>query len=288
MPDFQRSGWELPASDGYRLACHQWQPQGMKPVARVVILHGIQSHAGWYVHLAETLARHGVDVLMPDRRGSGANTIARGHAANGARLLTDLAETVKAWNHRDQTSQKPFLAGISWGGKLATIAVARQPQSYAALALIAPGLFARVRPALPTQLRIAVAALFRPRKLFNIPLADASLFTAQPHWQQFIDTDPATLHQATARFFIVSRAFDMRLRRAARHVNLPVFLQTAGLDRIVNNARIQAYFQSLPSADKTLIDYPEAHHTLEFEPEPVATGYALDLKNWLLARATHT
>ncbi|MFM7318622.1 MAG: alpha/beta fold hydrolase [bacterium] len=285
MPDFLSSGWDVAASDGYRLACHQWLPQADSAVARVIILHGIQSHAGWYVHLAETLARQGVAVLMPDRRGSGANAADRGHSASSARLLADLAEIVKSWNLRDETTQKPFLAGISWGGKLATIAVARQPQTFAGLALIAPGLFARVRPALPTQLRIALAALFRPRKLFDIPLADASLFTAQPHWQQFIDTDPATLHQATARFFIVSRAFDVQLRRAARRINLPVLLQTSGHDRIVNNARIQAYFQRLPSADKTLIDYPQAHHTLEFEPDPVATDYALDLKNWLIARA---
>ena len=37
------------------------------------------------------------------------------------------------------------------------------------------------------------------------------------------------------------------------------------------------------AADKTVIEYPEAHHTLEFEPDP--TRYFADLVGWLARQA---
>ena len=53
----------------------------------------------------------------------------------------------------------------------------------------------------------------------------------------------------------------------------------AGQDRIVDNARTLAYFERLASVNREVIEYPEGHHTLEFDPEP--SRYALDLVDWL-------
>ncbi len=53
----------------------------------------------------------------------------------------------------------------------------------------------------------------------------------------------------------------------------------AGHDRIVDNIRTRADFARLGSRDTSIIEYPEAHHTLEFEPDP--SRYALDLIDWL-------
>ncbi len=53
----------------------------------------------------------------------------------------------------------------------------------------------------------------------------------------------------------------------------------AGQDRIVDNTRTLEYFDRIAGREKTLISYPEAHHTLEFEPDPAR--YADDLIGWL-------
>jgi alpha-beta hydrolase superfamily lysophospholipase len=50
-------------------------------------------------------------------------------------------------------------------------------------------------------------------------------------------------------------------------------------DRIIDNARTRRYFERLPATDKTVIEYPGAHHTLEFEPEPDI--FINDLIGWL-------
>ena len=59
----------------------------------------------------------------------------------------------------------------------------------------------------------------------------------------------------------------------------------AGQDRIVDNARTLASVKALASTDRTIIEYPEGHHTLEFEPDP--TRYARDLIDWLDRKAAN-
>lgn len=283
MRNFDQDQFTVNASDGYPIICHRWRPAGGEPVGRVMVLHGIQSHAGWYTHLAETLGQEGLEVVMPDRRGSGANLPDRGHAASSRRLVEDLKEISSCWNSLSPCTKPPALAGISWGGKLASVVVTKLPGTFSGLALVAPGLFAKVRPPVKTQLAIAVCALLKPKKQFEIPLSDPALFTENPEKQQFIATDPRTLHHATARFFIVSRSMDMQLRRVRRKLNLPVLLQIASEDRIVSNELIRAYVLGCPATTTKIFSYDNAHHTLEFEPEPVATRYALDLAQWAKA-----
>ena len=79
-----------------------------------------------------------------------------------------------------------------------------------------------------------------------------------------------------ASFFI-----DRMVRRAPGKVKQPALLMLAGQDRIVDNARTLDVLSTLASADRKVIEYPEGHHTLEFEPDP--TAYARDLIGWIEA-----
>src|SRR3954471_398487 len=109
-----------PASDGYPIHVASWPTAG-PPRGRVVVLHGVQSHGGWYERLGRTLAASGYETHFPDRRGSGATRQDRGHAPSAGRLVDDVAERLRAL--RDLDPAVPLaLAGISWGGKLAAIA----------------------------------------------------------------------------------------------------------------------------------------------------------------------
>ena len=75
------------AGDGYRWRYRVYEPPGASPRARLVCLHGIQSHGGWYVETAEALAARGYTVFLTDRRGSGASDEPRGHFESPAQLL---------------------------------------------------------------------------------------------------------------------------------------------------------------------------------------------------------
>ena len=130
------------ASDGYPIHVAVWPASGTAK-GRVVVLHGVQSHGGWYHTLGRTLSEAGYETHFPDRRGSGANRQDRGHAPSSRRLLDDIAERLETLREADG-STPIALAGISWGGKLAVIAAARWPDRVDALALICPGLHPRV------------------------------------------------------------------------------------------------------------------------------------------------
>jgi len=263
------------ASDGYRWQYRHYDPPG-PPRGRVVCVHGIQSHGGWYDHSCRRLAGAGFAVSFLDRRGAGLNEQDRGDAPSFRRLIDDIAEFLQS---QAQGLQPVFLVAISWGGKLAAALQRRHPGLVDGLALLCPGFRARVRPPFRDRLGIVWAYLTARRKLFPVPLNDPELFTASPQWQQFIRDDPLAVRQATARFLAHSARLDGYLRFVPVHVTVPVLLLLAGQDRIIDNARTRRFVESFTAPDKTIIEYPEAHHTLEFEPRP--HRYLDDLIGWL-------
>lgn len=267
------------ASDGYPFYVAVWP--SVPPVkGHVVVLHGVQSHSGWYHSLGRTLAVAGYQTSFPDRRGSGPNLRDRGHAPSGRRLVRDIVEWLQSL--RDAETALPItLAGISWGGKLAVIAAAQHPELVDGLALICPGLLPRVGVSRTEKFQIAWAMLTNRHKTFPIPLSDPALFTANPEAQAFIAADPHSLRQGTAGLMAASFFIDRRVQRAPGKVKQPALLMLAGHDRIVDNARTLDYFHRLGSTDCKVIEYPEGHHTLEFDPDP--TAYARDLIGWIEA-----
>lgn len=267
------------AGDGYCWRYRRYEPPANAPLGRVVCVHGIQSHGGWYEHSCQHLAGSGFSVFFLDRRGSGLNERERGDAPSFRRLLDDIAEFLR-WLQGQEEKARTFLLGISWGGKLAVALQRRHPGLVDGLALLCPGFFPRVRPSFGERLRILWSRLTAPRRLFPIPLDDPELFTATPRWLRFLREDEKSLHRATARFLIESIRLDVYLRSVPRHVRVPVLLMLAGRDRIIHNVPTRAYVGQFATLDREVHEYPDAHHTLEFEPDPdIFLG---DLRRWLL------
>jgi alpha-beta hydrolase superfamily lysophospholipase len=270
------------AGDGYRW--HYRHYPALLPRAEVVCLHGIQSHAGWYEYSSTRLAGAGCNVSFLDRRGSGRNEADRGDAPSFRRLLDDIAEFLR--NLRAGAAGRPVvLLAVSWGGKLAAALPRRHPGLFDALALLCPGFCPRVGLPLGQRLRVLWARLVSPRRLFPIPLSDPELFTATPRWLQFLRDDPLALHRATARLLVESVRLDAYLRRAPRHLTMPTLLMLGGRDRILDNDRTRAFVERF-AGEKTVREFPEAHHTLEFEPEP--DRFLEHLLTWVDQRARFT
>jgi alpha-beta hydrolase superfamily lysophospholipase len=265
--------YEFAASDGYRWHYRRFAPPAA-PVGRVVFLHGIQSHGGWYPRSCSKIAAAGYEVLFLDRRGCGLNTEKRGDLPSFRRALDDVGEFV-----RTLPTDKPRLMGaISWGGKLGVGFQYRHPGLVDGLALLCPGFFPKIRPGLFQRLWIGRCALRAPTRLFPIPLNDPALFTASEGWRAFLRADPYSLHEATARMLFASNSLDIYLRRARKRVKVPTLLLLAELDRIIDNAKTRRFVERFPCA-KQVIEYPGAHHTLEFEPP--GHPFVDDLLAWM-------
>jgi acylglycerol lipase len=276
MPECQTL--RLRYSDGYEAFARIWLPG--QPAGGLLYLHGIQSHGGWFEASAERLARQcNLAVLLPDRRGSGRNDRDRGHAPSARRLILDCIECLDELHVR--TGAPSFhVLGVSWGGKQALALWPHAPHRIASLTLVAPGVFPLVDMPLGEKIRVALSILAAPRATFAIPLNEPELFTADPKWQTFIRTDPLKLTRVTTSFLMTSRRLDRYARAVERDpTGCPLRVFLAGRDRIIDTPRTRQFVRGLSWPCRGLTEYPDAAHTLEFEPDP--EPYLRDLVDWI-------
>lgn len=261
------------ASDGYHWHYRRYAPPA-EPLGRVVFLHGIQSHGGWYPRSCAQVAAAGYEVFFLERRGCGLNPEQRGDTPSFRRLLDDIAEFARPL----PTDRPRILGAISWGGKTGVALQYRHPGLFDGLALVCPGFFPKVTAGLFRRLWIGRCAFRDPTRKFEIPLNDPALFTESERWREFLRTDPLALREATARMLFQSNSLDIYLRRAKRWVTIPTLLMLAEQDRIIDNAKTRRFVDRFPGP-KQVIEYPGAHHTLEFEPD--GHPFVNDLLAWM-------
>ena len=274
-PDVRLDRTIVELSDGYRTAAHAYTSEAAAPLDPVVYLHGIQSHPGWFSGSGAYLARHGHAVLMPTRRGSGANTVARGDAASAEQLLDDVAACCRLAMARFD-APRVRLVGVSWGGKLAAAFCLRRWDGVevASLTMVAPGIVAKVDVPLSKKLAIGLALLGRPGAMFDVPLSDVTLFTDNPAMREYLANDPHRLHRATGRFLFASRLLDAMLKAPSGSLSVPTALLLADRDRIVDNAPTRRIITAL-TAGRVHVQQHDAAHTMEFEQSPKAFHAAL-------------
>jgi len=283
FPDGGAIEGTLKASDGYELFYRRWSPpQAVSVRSRICVLHGIQSHSGWYGYSSRQLADCGHEVWFPDRRGSGKNQINRGHADHWRRLVADVVQFLHQLRGMS-TAANPvpvILMGVSWGGRLATAVAGQRPELVEGLGLLYPALVPRIRPTRWQKFRLGLAKLFGKHRIsVPIPLDDPALFTQDPVWQAAIRDDPWALHEVTTGFLIANRELDALIRQAAEQIRCPALMMLAGQDRIIENPQTRALFEQFRHARRTFREYPTACHTLEFEPD--RQQYVNDLAKWL-------
>ena len=143
------------------------------------------------------------------------------------------------------------------------------PEKVASITLACPGLFAKVDLTITEKFGVAMAMINDRSRLFDIPLNSASFFTANPERIRYVDEDPIKLTRVSASFLLASRQLDKRLRKFAQsQYRGPVHLMLAGHERVIDNQKTREWFESLPSPNKHLSEFPDASHTIEFEKDP--------------------
>lgn len=262
----------LNATDGWALDLWRTRPSGA-PKGSVLLLHGIQSHAGWYEATRHALAEAGWEVGFLDRRGSGRQTEGRGDAPSWQQLVSDVGVALESLAARPRV-----LAGISWGAKTALGAAHALPERVDGLVLLAPGLCPLVTLPLAKRLQVLFTRLLHPGAAFDIPLNDPALFTDNPRWLDFLANDPLSLHQATARFLLESARLDAWL--ASQRWTIPALVQLAGRERIIDNIATRRWVRERLKGPRKIVEYPRAFHTLEFESDD---SWRTDLLGWMNA-----
>lgn len=249
----------------------------------IFYLHGIEGHGRWFEETAVILAQQGILTYAPDRRGAGASKEIRGHITNYERLVSDVDELLMYVAQRHPGSSI-FIMGNCWGGKVGLTSAGRDNgQLVKGLILTSPAVSVRVDVPFGDKILMGVNYLFGGGKgYFDIPLKPEH-FTDNPTYLDYITNDQARLTKATASFFLESLKLTGACKAASEQMKIPLLILQSGLDLIVDVDKVEGWFNSLGSSDKTLKFFTSAAHSLDFEAE--AEQYQSLLADWVLAHA---
>jgi acylglycerol lipase len=253
----------LIAKPGDVLMVHTWEPAQRDPsMPVVVLLHGIGMHGAPYGAVAPYFTDRGYVLIVPDLRGHGQSSGQRGNLPELDVLRCDL---VRVLDH--VAARYPgagiILMGESMGGLLAaTLAVDVQPR-LAGLSLLAPAFQVH------RSRFMAPMSLSRLMTQGRIPIVTPSHLQPATRDPRFLEArlkDPLTLQEVAPGYLLRLFWLGQQWPRLAERLRLPSFMGLAEKDWIVDNAAAQRVLERMPERGKVLKLWPEAHHTVFWDP----------------------
>ena len=278
MAELNESTGELAGTDGVTIFYRQYQAESER--ARMVIAHGLGEHSGRYGNVIERVLPMGISVWAPDHRGHGRSGGHRGHVMNFEQYLADLRETVDLAK-TDMPAEMPcFLLGHSLGGLIALYFTQRHPDLIDGLVVSSPCL-GMVIEVPPTK---KVLGSFMSRVWPGLTMGnelDAATISRDPSVVSAYEKDPLVHDRVSARFFTELMAAMESVNREAASLNVPVLMQVAGEDYLVNAESSKLFFEKMTLADKTLHLYDGLYHEVYNAPQEEKERVLDDLEAWL-------
>jgi acylglycerol lipase len=270
------------APSGYRIPVRRYGiGGGRRPV---VMLHGLESHSGWFVQSARRIAALGLPVHAFDRCGSG---VSQADPELGARFDALLAEVdaVAASALAGTGYDSVHLVGHCFGALLAILyAALHRPARLGGVVKAPPPRLVLATPALYTRtdlpprdkLRVLASLLRRRGPPVRIPLAPEEFSELEPY-VELVRGDRLLVRAVPGRLFYEILRARGRLGAAARALRAPLLFAMAADDPICDNPRNQRLYERV-TAQKQLREYPGARHILEFSGARAA--FLDDLAVW--------
>jgi len=265
----------VPGEDGTRLAVRVSGSSGTR--TPIVLLHGLQSHSGWFVQSQRFLGHLGCPVYALDRRGSGLSDGERRECRDFREMMQDVRAVVDCARTRHGV-EKVHLFGHCFGAIPAVLFATGYPEMVASLIQASSGIHTKVSASFGRKLEILWSKTSRLPACIPIPLR-AEMFSELKECVRFIHEDEMRLRTATASFYFeVVRA--RRFIQAHRHLlTMPQFMANAGDDPICDHAANERFFWSLPARHKLLVRYDRSRHVIEFSEQ--RDDFFRDLAWWL-------
>jgi len=269
---------EIIAPDGIKLFVREWRaPSRGGTPKQALLVHGLGEHSGRYGHVAKVFNDLGYDVWAHDHRGFGKSEGARARIPDRNSLIEDtrlLFETLRA----DGADKAPLLLGHSMGGALVARAVTAGWIAPSALVLSSPGLKSYISApmrALTRTLEMAAPNLAVPH---GLPLHTIS---HDPEVLAEAATDPLNHALITPRMtMFILEAGEAAIRDAGK-LRIPVLVQAAGADRLVDPQGAKDFAAAAPAGLCTLKIYDGLWHEIYNEREPDRARVLADLSDWV-------
>ena len=118
-------------------------------------------------------------------------------------------------------------------------------------------------------------------KQWPIPLT-VEMFTHNELYLQYLRKDPLRIEEATARFFFETYLLGKMSQKACSHLRLPTLILQSANDQVVDVIAVQKWFEKIAAQKKEFRIYPDAAHSIDFDPVWFKE-YTHLLNEWILA-----
>lgn len=247
----------IQAGSGLDIFVRSWRPQA-KPRAVVAIVHGVNSHSGYYTWAGEELADSGFAVYALDLHGRGRSEGERYYVDRIEDYLADVDALVELVKSREP-GVPVFLLGHSAGGVVSCVYTLEHQTKLSGL--ICESFAFRV--AAPDIALAVVKGLSRVAPHAHVLHLKNEDFSRDPAVVQAMNDDPliAGETQPSKTVAELARA-DERLAREFPQIALPVLILHGTADKVTRPSGSQFFYDTAGSADKTLKLYQGHVHDL--------------------------
>lgn len=266
--------------DGTRMNMAVWSTDNERARAVIIAFHGLGSHGKNLSNIGEYFAQRGFTVFAPDMRGFGHYSVLKGHVMSFDEYVEDIHSIVM--HAKDQyINNLTFLFGHSLGGQHVLRYVAKYPLEVDGIILSCPAVSESLEISIWKRVAGAILSIFNIKRYFDneIEFEDAC---RDPEVVAQHKNDPLRFDKVTPRFGIEGLKAAKEAYNLARFITVPVLVQQAEADRLVDPKKTREFFEHLGSKDKTWRSYEGLFHELHSEPEK-ATVLG-DMESWLEER----
>lgn len=282
--------FQVTTKTGRVLDIRQWWAKGANPDALpkkgvpILIVPGLGGTTAFATPFISQFVDQHPLIYGIDTRCFGADSASKGHLADRRELVRELHDAI-TWL-KEKHGGNVYVAGISLGALAVTHMAADKPDHVAGVVLINPAF----RPASSSFKPLFYAKTFvkfllekvglRKPSPVAMPYGDDSDGQADMEWMREARTQISAV-TATTMYQLMMMTFFESLKKAAK-VKLPTMMIVGGKDKICDPATMRKGFGRIPATDKKLVEYPDSHHNIIFEPDMVKM--AEELTHWLKPR----
>ncbi|MBI4532474.1 MAG: alpha/beta fold hydrolase [Candidatus Melainabacteria bacterium] len=229
--------------------------------AVALLVHGLGAHSGWFEAMGRRLKVRRIYAMAYDQRGFGGR---QGQAFFGYQQWLDDLTTVYSYLKTQATGRPIYLIGNSMGALITLMAANSLKPS--GLVLSSPG-FAGYPATFTIAFRIKaiLMALLAPRSQVCLPYPD-DFISRDASVKEWIGSDPQRRRLIPTIMLLELLKLTWKVSTQARIIECPVFMMTAGVEKIVNNKVNADYFERLICPEKKKLHLSEAWHDLMFDP----------------------
>jgi alpha-beta hydrolase superfamily lysophospholipase len=242
---------------GLKIWLRSWRPERV-PRAAVVLVHGFNSHSGYYVGVAEELVKRGLSVYALDLRGRGKSDGERYYVERFADYVSDVGAAVDVAKSRE--GNVPFfLLGHSAGGVVSCLYAL---ENQAKLRGLVCESFAFQVPAPDFALAVLKGLSHLAPHAHVLKLKNED-FSRDPKVVAAMNADPLIENEVQPTLTVAEMVrADEKLKNEFAKITLPLLILHGTADKATKPSGSKLFHETAGSSDKTLKLYDGHYHDL--------------------------